>query len=140
MSDSKLDTDPKALQRARAAHLRDLLEPWSVRRLEARTGIGRGTLQTRLAGQTELAMSDIELLAPVIRMTPEELFAELRSVDVTVPTGGGVNFLGVTPLHRGWKVGPEGLEPPASSVKSGELAEVIVGPWPTIDEPTKALG
>jgi hypothetical protein len=131
MSDSKLDTDPKALQRARAAHLRDLLEPWSVRRLEARTGIGRGTLQTRLAGQTELAMSDIELLAPVIRMTPEELFAELRSVDVTAPNGGGVKFLGVAPLHRGWKVGPEGLEPPASSVKSGQL---IVGPWGVVDE------
>lgn len=82
MTISSPATDPKTLQRARAAHLRDLLEPWSLRRLEARTGIGRGKLETRLNGGTELAMSDIEVLAPVIRMTPEELFAELRAVEV----------------------------------------------------------
>lgn len=74
--------DPKALRQARAAHLRDLLEPWSLRRLEARTGIGRGTLETRLSGRTELAFSDIELLAPVIRMTPAELFDEILKVEL----------------------------------------------------------
>jgi transcriptional regulator with XRE-family HTH domain len=67
-------------QLARAAHLRELFEPWSLRRLEARTGIGRGTLQGRFNGTRALTMSDIEVLAPVIRMKPEELFAELLAV------------------------------------------------------------
>lgn len=85
------------LQVARAAHLRELLEPWSLRRLEARTGIGRGTLQGRLNGTTALTMADIELLAPVIRMTPQELFAELLAVE---PTAGGPDrSAAVTPIE-----------------------------------------
>ena len=44
--------DPRAIQRARAKHLRDLFEPWTYRKLEARTGIGRSTLQSRMTGET----------------------------------------------------------------------------------------
>jgi transcriptional regulator with XRE-family HTH domain len=78
-----MKTDPKAIQRARARFLRELFEPWSLRRLEARTGIGRSTLQSRLNGETAITMADIEILAPVARMTPEQLFTELREVEYT---------------------------------------------------------
>ena len=74
--------DPRAIQRARAKHLRDLFEPWTYRKLEARTGIGRSTLQSRMTGETALTLSDFEVLAPIIRMTPEELFAELRAIQL----------------------------------------------------------
>ena len=76
-----LDTnDGKAIQRARARHLRELFEPWTYRKLEARTGLGRSTLQSRMTGETALTMADIEVLAPVIRMSPEGLFAELLKI------------------------------------------------------------
>ncbi len=74
-------TTADAIQHARAAHLRDLFEPWSLRKLETRTGIGRGVLETRFKGTTALTMADIEILAPVIRMAPEELFAELLAIN-----------------------------------------------------------
>jgi hypothetical protein len=80
MTNIATSTTADAIQRARAAHLRDLFEPWSLRRLEARTGIGRGVLETRLKGATALTMADIEILAPVIRMTPQELFSELLAI------------------------------------------------------------
>ena len=92
------------LQAARAAHLRDLFEPWSLRRLEARTGIGRGTLQTRLNGTTAITMADIEILAPVIRMTPTELFAELLAI---APD----NKNGPASEETGPDVPPTGVEP-----------------------------
>ncbi len=85
MSDIASSATAEALQQARAAHLRYLFEPWTLRKLEARTGIGRGKLETRFNGKTELTFSDIEVLAPVIRMKPEELFAELLAVR---PTNG----------------------------------------------------
>jgi hypothetical protein len=61
-------------------HLRNLLDPWSLRKIQARTGIGRNAMKARFDGSTPLGMGDIELLAPLVRMTPEELFAELRKV------------------------------------------------------------
>jgi len=73
--------DPyKALQYARAAHLRELFEPWTYRKLEMRTRIGRSTLQSRMTGDTALTIQEIETLAPVIRMKAEELFSELMGV------------------------------------------------------------
>lgn len=80
MTTPTLATDPKRVQYARAAHLRELIEPWSLRKLEARTGISRSVWATRLNGETALSISDIEVLAPVIRMTPSELFSELLRV------------------------------------------------------------
>lgn len=75
--------DRKALQRARARHMRDLFEPWSYRKLEAKTGLGRTVLQSRFTGETALSMPDIEVLAPIVRMTPAELFDELLKVECT---------------------------------------------------------
>ena len=80
MSNALTAYDAKLIQRARAKHLRDLFEPWTYRKLEVRTGIGRSTLQSRMTGETPLTMNDIEVLAPVVRMTPEELFMELMKV------------------------------------------------------------
>lgn len=69
--------------------LRELIEPWSLRKLEARTGVTRSAWQTRLNGETALSISDIEVLAPVIRMTPSELFDELMSVHPDTPRASG---------------------------------------------------
>lgn len=80
MSTAPETATAKEIQRARAKYLRDLFEPWTYRKLEARTGIGRMALQARLTGETALTVPDLEVLAPVIRMTPEELFAELLAV------------------------------------------------------------
>lgn len=80
MTSAARNTTAEDLQLARASHLRELFEPWSLRKLETRTGIGRGTLQGRFNGTTALTLSDIEVLAPVIRMTPEQLFLELVNV------------------------------------------------------------
>lgn len=80
MSNALESQDAKTIQRARAKHLRDLFEPWTYRKLETRTGIGRSTLQSRMSGDTAVTLSDIEVLAPVIRMKPEELAAELLAV------------------------------------------------------------
>ena len=80
MSNALESQDAKAIQRARARHLRDLFEPWTYRKLETRTGIGRSTLQSRMSGETAVTLSDIEVLAPVIRMKPEDLAAELLAV------------------------------------------------------------
>lgn len=82
MSDQALDPDPTAIQRARANHLRDLLDPWSLRKIQARTGIGRNAMKARFDGSTPLGMGDIELLAPLVRMTPTELFTELLKVEL----------------------------------------------------------
>lgn len=80
MSNALESHDAKSIQRARARHLRELFEPWTYRKLEARTGLGRSTLQSRMTGETPMTMPDFEVLAPVIRMTPEALFAELLKI------------------------------------------------------------
>lgn len=73
--------DPIEVQRARAAHLRSLFEPWSIRKLATRTGLSKSVVASRLSGETPLNQPEFEVLAPVIRMTPMELFEELLSVD-----------------------------------------------------------
>lgn len=79
MINTARNTDPQALRLARAQVIRDLFEPWTYRKLEARTGISRTAIAARWTGQTELSIADVEVLAPVIRMTPAELFAELMN-------------------------------------------------------------
>ena len=74
----KIDADD--VQHARAAHMRYLFEPWSLRKLEARTGIGRSKLHSKFNGTTEFSIGDIEILAPVIRMTPAQLATELYAI------------------------------------------------------------
>jgi hypothetical protein len=122
-----VSTNVRAILRAN-----DVDQAWLAEKLDQ----NEMWLSRRLSDNTTTTFStdEVSAVAEVLRVEVGELFADRRTI------GGGSTLLGVTPLHRGWKVGPEGLEPPASSVKSGELAEVIVGPWPTIDEPTKALG
>lgn len=98
MTNIATGTAALVVQHARADRMRDLLEPWSLRKLEARTGLGRNYLQSRLNGTTALSISDVEVLAPVIRMTPGDLFAELMSInDETAPTpkGGGHSLPGL---------------------------------------------
>jgi|GEM_PF-7093484 len=80
MSNAQYQSDADGIQRARARHLRELFVPWTYRKLAARTGLGRSTLQSRLTGETSLTLPDIEVLAPVIRMTADELFSELVRV------------------------------------------------------------
>ena len=106
MSTNAHGYSPTDTQHARAAHLRYLLEPWSLRKLEARTGLGRNYLAGRLNGDTAISIADVEVLAPVIRMTPEELFLELLAQTENPhqsPDGG----------HS---VGPAWIEPTTSTV------------------------
>ena len=84
---------PIEVQHARAARLRELFEPWSHRKLATRVGLTRSIIASRMAGDTPLTMPDIEVLAPVIRMSPAELFIELEAIksplgEVTVATSG----------------------------------------------------
>ena len=99
MTNTATGSSATDLQLARAGRLRDLIEPWSLRKLESRTGLGRNYLSTRLSGTVALSISDVEVLAPVIRMTPAELFAELLTVgnDEKAPTpkGGGSSLPGL---------------------------------------------
>lgn len=96
MTDTATRSSATDLQLARAERLRDLIEPWSLRKLESRTGLGRNYLSTRLSGTVALSISDVEVLAPVIRMTPAELFAELLTVgndeNAPTPKGEGANL------------------------------------------------
>lgn len=97
------------IQYARATWLRDqlLAERWSLRKLEAATGIKKGAIARRFAGHTELSVSDIEVFAPLLRMNPEQLFARLRAVEVLPGVDSNHEPIGstsalennVTPLH-----------------------------------------
>lgn len=113
------------MQYARAARLRYLFEPWSLRKLEARTGIGRGTLQGRFNGATPLSMSDIEVLAPVIRMTPVELFSDLLAAGTqngpaSEETGpGSVRPLGFEPRTHWLRDNVTPMRPRNRADKSG---------------------
>lgn len=71
--------------------MRDLFEPWSYRRLEGRTGLGRSSLQTKFGGSVPFTLGDIEILAPIVRMTAVELATELYSIHETqkTPTANG---------------------------------------------------
>lgn len=117
---------PEDTQHERAAHLRDLLEPWSLRKLEARTGLGRTYLAGRLNGDQALSISDIEVLAPVIRMTPDELFAELLSVKGSPETqkatarraSGGIGIMHLVEP-------PAGLEPATCGLQGRTFTPVI---------------
>lgn len=88
-------TQAEEIQAARAAHLRELFEPWSLRKLATRTGLSKGVLEYRFSGKAELSISDIEVLAPVIRMTPEELFIELLNVKAPTPKSEGRELPGL---------------------------------------------
>ena len=79
--------------RARCLYLKDLLEPWSIRRLAARTGLSKSAVESLYAGTRDLSMADIELVAPVLRMAPVDLFTELLAVEPESPetkNGSGV--------------------------------------------------
>ena len=73
-----------------ARHLRDIFEPWSLRRIEARTGLGRGYLAARFNSTAALMLPDFEVLAPLVRMTPVELFTELLPGNEERPRGGAL--------------------------------------------------
>lgn len=77
----------------RGHRLRELLKAqrWSVNAAAIETGISRSTLYERVKGVSTLQFHEIELLAPLARMTPVELFSELLAVAETPrqsPEGG----------------------------------------------------
>jgi transcriptional regulator with XRE-family HTH domain len=81
--------------------------------LARRIGLTQPQVSRRLHGRLPFTSDDLVAIAEELDVT----IVELLQMPKVVPAGGGSLFLGVTPLHRGWKtVGPEGLEPPASSV------------------------
>lgn len=90
-------------------------------------GLSEMAVSRRMKGYTEFSSTEIQAIADYFGMTPGDLFAEQQRKR---RTGGGTTFTGENTVRRGSLklVGPEGLEPPASSVKSRELADVI--PFP----------
>jgi hypothetical protein len=111
----------------RALVIEEVRSVMGRRRLNAselgrRTGRPQQYWSRRLTGLTALDVDDLATLSLILEVPMSTFVPSYQPPTSPHPAGGGVNFLGVTPLHRGWNtVGPEGLEPPASSVKSGKL-------------------
>lgn len=63
----------------RGHRLRELLkaERWSLNAAAAEVRMPKSTLYERVKGSSALLVEDVERLAPLVRMTPAELFAEL---------------------------------------------------------------
>lgn len=83
MSEINPAASPEDIQRARGEWLKKALidnERWSLRKLETATGLGKGKLALRFNGQSAISVSDVEVFAPLLRMTPEELFKNLREL------------------------------------------------------------
>jgi transcriptional regulator with XRE-family HTH domain len=66
-------------------------ERWTYRKLEARTGISKSAIASRLKGETELMFGEVEIFADVLRRNPVELFAALLALpaDAKKATRGG---------------------------------------------------
>lgn len=121
MNITQLKPREEGPQQWRAAHMRDLFEPWSLRKLQAKTGLGRTMLQQRFNGVTAFSLEDLELLAPLIRMTPAELATELLGIpnnppETKDPRPGNPDG-GTEP--------PTGLEPVTYSLQVEHLAPII---------------
>lgn len=97
--------DPQ--RRARAEFVKTAIDndDRSIRYMAARIGINHTSLADRLKGRVAFTAEDLEGIAHVLKRDPVEFYRDYISV------------------------GPEGLEPPASSVKSRALAEVL--PFPS---------
>lgn len=95
MSEINPEPSPAEIQKARAAYLREILHPWSIRKLAARTGLSKAIVESRLNGSQVLTIDDLRVIAPVAHKSPEALLSELLAVD---------------PRHRDYNVGTS--EPP----------------------------
>lgn len=73
----------------------------SIRYMAARIGINHTSLADRLKGRVAFTAEDLEGIAHVLKRDPVEFYREYIAV------------------------GPDGLEPPTSSVKSRGLAEIL---------------
>lgn len=107
----------EAAQQARAKYLDDALreERWTYRKLEARTGISKSVIASRLTGTTPLLMSEVEIFADVLRRNPVELFATLHAIpDADDPhpfVGAGQKL-----LEKDSNLQPAGLETAAETI------------------------
>jgi len=100
------ETDPLRTARASFVHgaLKD--ERWSIRQAALAMGVSHSVLSTRLKAETAFLAEELEQIAGLLKRDPVDFYRDYLAV------------------------GPEGLEPPASSVKSGV---VIAGPWGLAD-------
>jgi hypothetical protein len=97
--------DPaRALRRARGAFVKSLIdaEDRSVRYVAQKAGINPTSMGERLKGQSPFLADELEAIAEVVRMDPDEFYKRYRTV------------------------GSEGFEPPTDSVKSREFAGVVL--------------
>lgn len=81
MSEITPAASPAEIQRARAAYLREILHPWSIRKLATRTGLSKAIVESRLNGSQALTIDDLRVIAPVAHKSPEMLLSELLAVD-----------------------------------------------------------
>lgn len=83
--------------------------------LAARIGIDQSTLSLKLRGKRKWTVSELVTVSDIFNVSIDAL-ARRRDLD-PIP-GGGSTFQGERPLARGLLklVGPDGFEPPTSSV------------------------
>lgn len=78
---------------------------WSRRAAANALGLTHRYVNSRAAGEVDLSASDLSMFAKFLGVSEQSFFEPVRD-DSVISIGG---------VRRG-KVGPEGLEPPASSV------------------------
>lgn len=93
---------PQNLRRARGAFVRSLMEndDRSARYMAGKIGISPTSMGERLSGKSPFQADELEHIAVALKMEPGDFYLQYISV------------------------GPEGYDPPTSSVESRELAPV----------------
>lgn len=61
-------------------------ERWTFRKLEARTGIKKGVISSRMRGVTPLTIEEVQVFASVLGRNPVELYAELVNDETPSPS------------------------------------------------------
>jgi len=95
----------------RRAHMMMWDRRLSIKQLSVRLGVDSTGLSKKLKGERGWALAEIVAIADALDTTVAYLVGEAESPRPGGPDGGSV--------------GSEGFDPPASSVKSRQLAEVL---------------
>lgn len=83
-------------------------ERWTNRKAAAALGLTHTYVGRRRNGENDLTFADVEMFASLLRLTPEQLFAELRSAALSPSP---VNDEGRSEERPSTDVPPTGVEP-----------------------------
>lgn len=91
--------------------------------LARQMGIDQSTLSLKLSGKRKWTVSELLAVSKTLNASIDWLTVRHDAP----PAGGGSNLHGVTPIRPRTLglVGPEGFEPPTSTVESRDLAPVL---------------